>query len=433
MARTTCSWARQAVLLIVLLGGLAATVVAVAASATDWPEWRGPSRSGVTPEKVAAWPAGGPRHLWSANVGKSYAAVAVQGGRVYAVGAANGEETVWCLEAGSGRVLWKHTQAHPQRTNPYEPDPTASTGTPVVAGERVYLLTREGLALCLAAKEGKIAWQRDLARETENGLPPFGCGSSPLCVGDQVIYNIGKQGIALDRRTGAVVWNSGPGVAGHASAVAYRIGGQSGVCLFTGDALVAVEPKTGRQLWRYPWSSANHINGVDPIVSGDRIFITGYGQAAQLRLAGETVSTVYEARVLRSTFSNPVLLNGYLYGSDRGMLQCVDWATGTERWNQPGILRHLPGQEADGVTYHAMSEGALIAAGSHLIALDDSGTLRLIVASPDAYREVARASVLKGPCWTIPVLANGLLYCRNNGGDLVCLDLRPPQRRAAKS
>jgi len=418
--------AQRATVFIALFCGLAIAFPDRIVRAADWPQWRGPSRNGVTSDEgfLAAWPASGPSRLWSARIGKSYAAVSVQGKRLYAIGTREGNETLFCFDAGSGAVLWKYTQPHPKRDTQYDPNPTASTATPVVAGERVYALTREGLAFCLSAKDGTLLWQRDLAKETQGGLPPFGCASSPLVEGNRVIYNVGKHGIALNKQTGAVVWNSGAGVAGHASAVLYRIGGQRGVLLFTGGGLVGVDLATGRPLWRQPWTSPSNLYAVDPIVSGERIFITGYGRAEQLQLAGDTLSVVYETRSLRSNFSSPVLLGGYLYGSDRGTLQCVEWATGTLKWSQPTVPLGPPGQEAGGARHHPLGEGALIAAGKHLIALDEAGNLHLVAATPEAYREVAHAKVMDGPCLTAPVLANGLLYCRNNDGDLVCLDVR---------
>lgn len=426
MAGTYVRSERQAAVVIALCCGLTAALPDSIVLAADWPQWRGPSRNGVTSEEgcLTAWPASGPARLWSARIGKSYAAVSVQGKRLYAIGTSEGQETLFCFDAGSGAVLWKYTQTHPKRDTQYDPNPTASTATPVAAGERVYALTREGLAFCLSAKDGKLLWQRDLSKETQGGLPPFGCASSPLVEGNIVVHNVGKHGIALNKQTGAVVWNSGAGVAGHASAVLYRIGGQRGVLLFTGIGLVGVDLSTGRPLWRQPWTSPSNLYAVDPIVSGERIFITGYGRAEQLRLAGDTLSVVYETRSLRSNFSSPVLLGGYLYGSDRGSLQCVDWATGTLKWSQPTVLLGPPGQEAGGTRHHSLGEGTLIAAGNHLIALDEAGNLHLVAATPEAYREVAHAKVMDGPCLTAPVLANGLLYCRNNDGDLVCLDVR---------
>jgi outer membrane protein assembly factor BamB len=427
-----------AILSIALCCALNAAIPNGIVRAADWPQWRGPSRSGVTSESgwLTAWPASGLPRRWSAQIGKSYAAVSVQGKRLYAMGAREGQETLFCFDAGSGAVLWRYTQMHPKRESPFDPNPTASTATPVVAGERVYAFTREGVALCLSAKAGKLLWRRDLAQETQGGLPPFGCASSPLVEGDLVIYNVGKNGVALNKQTGAVVWNSGSGVAGHASAVLYQIGGQRGVLLFTGGGLVGVDLHTGRRLWGHLWTSPNNLYAVDPVVSGENIFLTGYGGAQQLRLAGDTVFVVYETRSLRSSFSNPVLVDGYLYGSDRGTLRCIDWATGADKWSCPNALLRPPGQAHAGERRQPLGEGALIAAGKHLIVLDEGGNLHLVAATPAAYRELAHAKVLEGPCWTAPALANGLLYCRNNAGDLVCLDLRPVKqgmvRRAAQ-
>src|SRR5690349_1352055 len=87
-----------------------------AARAADWADWRGPSRNGVTSEEVlTAWPAAGPRRLWSAEIGTSYASVAVEGGRVYAIGTRAGQETVYGLDARTGAVLWRFARPHPKR------------------------------------------------------------------------------------------------------------------------------------------------------------------------------------------------------------------------------------------------------------------------------------------------------------------------------
>src|SRR5207237_1790367 len=109
---------------------------------------------------------------------------------------------------------------------------------------------------------------------------------------------------------GGGVCNSGLGGAGHASAVVYRMDAKDGICLLAGDGLVGVDPDTGSELWRYPWPSANHIYAIDPIISGDKILVASYARSGQVQLAGQTVSSVYETRALRATFSNPVLIDG---------------------------------------------------------------------------------------------------------------------------
>jgi outer membrane protein assembly factor BamB len=409
-------------LALLVAGGL----VAGGVRAEDWPHWRGPLRNGVSPEKGwnTKWPAAGPVRLWSTNIGRSYAAVAVWKSRVYALGAQDGQETLRCLDAASGALLWKFAQPHPKRAEQYDPYPTASTGSPVVEAGRVYLLTREGLALCLDAEKGALLWSRDLAKETGGTLPPFGSGSSPLVQGARVIYNLGKHGIALDILTGAVLWNSGAGVGGHATPVYCRLGSDEALLFFANDGLMGVELATGRLLWRHPWTSRGNLFTLDPLVLGDEALISGYNHAQLLRLTLQGATVIYDVRRLRSTFSNPLLLNGRLYGNDRGGLQCVDWKSGAEKWLQPDLLTRPRQAGEPEATRPPVSEGALIAAGSYLIVLDDHGVLRLVSTAGDTYRETVSAKVLNGPCWTLPVLASGLLYCHNNEGDLVCLDLR---------
>src|SRR4051812_43354306 len=84
-----------------------------AAGADDWPQWRGPARNGISSESgwLSQWPPAGPRGVWSVKVGEGYASVAVVGGRVYTSGNANNQDTVYCLNAGSGTPIWKYSYA----------------------------------------------------------------------------------------------------------------------------------------------------------------------------------------------------------------------------------------------------------------------------------------------------------------------------------
>lgn len=284
----------------------------------------------------------------------------------------------------------------------------------------MYVLTREGLALCLSAETGKPEWERDLAKATENGLPPFGCGSSPVVEGGLALLNVGKNGVALDARSGEVAWNSGPGMAGHASPVVLP-GGRA--AFFTGSGLVGVEIRTGKRLWQYPWTVPGNICAIDPIVRGDHLFLTGYLRGVRLHVDEASVRELYETRALRSSFNNPVLVGPYLFGSDRGALVCVDWLTGAEKWRRDGILAPGAKPQAQAFSGPPPAEGGMIAAGKHLLVLDGGGTLHVLDAAPDGCRERARAHLLDGPCWTAPVLANGVLYCRNNEGGLTAVDV----------
>jgi outer membrane protein assembly factor BamB len=284
-----------------------------------------------------------------------------------------------------------------------------------VDGGKVYTISREGQAFCLDALSGKVLWGKDLQRETRATPPQWGFAGSPLIAGNLVIYNVGAAGTALDRQNGRVVWRSAPSTAGYASPVAFTAGGQSGVALFAASGLVGVAPATGRVLWRHPWQTSYDVNAADPVFWGDTVFISSnYNQGgALLRLSRGRPTVVWQNRTMRNHANSCVLVNGHLYGNDENTLKCVDLRTGTETWRRRG-----------------MGKGGLIAADGRLLVMTERGVLLLVKATPSRYTELAQAKVLSGTCWTHPVLANGLLYCRSQEGELVCLDLR---KKASKS
>jgi outer membrane protein assembly factor BamB len=374
--------------------------------AADWPQWRGPQRNGISAETgwQTRWPDAGPRRLWTARVGEGFAAVAVQEGRVYTVGNAGEKDTVYCLDARTGKPLWRHS--YPCASGNY----SGPRATPTVDGNRVYTLSREAQAFCLDAASGRVIWSKDLRRETGARTPQWGFAGSPLLDGNRVLYNVGTAGVALEKGSGRLVWQSGGGAAGYASPVLYTVGNQRGVALFTASGIVGVNPANGRRLWQYPWRTQFDVNAADPIFTGDTVFISSnYNRGCALLRVGRggRPAVVWENRNMRNHFNSCVLLGGYLYGNDENTLKCIDLKTGQERWRRRGI-----------------DKGGLLAAAGHLIVLTGRGTLLVVRATPERYVEVAQAPVMQGTCWTPPVLANGALYCRSHEGELVCLDLR---------
>jgi outer membrane protein assembly factor BamB len=379
---------------------------ALPAEAVDWPQWRGPRRDGISSEAgwLLRWPAGGPRRLWTAPVGEGFSSVAVKGGRVYTMGNARDKDTVYCLAVGTGRVLWRYSYPCPAG------DQSGTRATPAVEANRVYTFSREGQAFCLNASSGKLVWGKDLRRETGAQPPTWGFASSALIDANRVIYNVGGAGVALDKSTGRVLWQSGGGTAGYASPVPFTLGTQRGVAIFSWSGIVSVNPANGRILWQYLWRTSFDVNAADPVFAGDTVFISSnYNRGcALLRLGrGGTPSPVWENRNMRNHFNSCVLVGGYLYGNDQDTLKCLDLRSGAERWQLRGI-----------------GKGGLIAAGGKLIVLTERGQLLIIQPTPQKYTPLAQAQVMRGTCWTAPTLANGLLYCRSHEGELTCLDVR---------
>jgi len=385
---------------------LTALSLGTAARAADWPQWRGPARNGISSETqwLSRWSGSGPRRLWTANVGQGFSSVAVKAGRLYTMGNAGGQDVVSCLQAASGKVVWQY------RYSCAAGDYGGPRATPTVHNGNVYTLSREGLALCLNAATGKVVWRREVAREARAQAPQWGFAGSPLVEGKAVLYNVGTAGVALDKNSGAVLWSSGPKVAGYASPVAYTAGKQRGVAFFVGWGIVALDPNNGRPFWQYPWPTSFDVNAADPVFSGDTVFISsnyGKGGALLRGISAARPALVWETREMRNHFNSCVRVGDALYGNDENTLKCVDARTGAERWRMRG-----------------MGKGGLIAANNKLLALTERGELVVIAATPDRFTELARAKILDGTCWTHPVLANGLLYGRSHEGTLVCVDLR---------
>lgn len=398
----------------VLAGALVTALSFRPVSAEDWPAWRGPAWNGISAETAWTdrWPVEGPRLAWRAEVGTGFSSFAVAGGQAYTLGHAEGKDTLYCFDAATGRILWTHSWPSDLGDRFFEGGPTS---TPTVEGDRVYALGRWGDLFCLETATGRVHWSANIAKDP--GLPPptWGFSGSPRICGDLLILNAGERGLALEKGTGRVVWRSEAKEAGYSTPLPLEVGGRTILLLSTGKAYLAADLRTGKELWRVRWVTQYGVNAADPVADGGRIFLSsGYGRGGALLKLGEgEPETIWEGKVLRTQKNPAVLLGGYLYGIDGDVgqaetgLKCVEFETGKERWIWP---------EA--------GSGSVTAAGDRLIVLTEKGELAVGPASPEGFRPAARARVLEGKCWTVPVISRGRIYARNAGGDVVCLDVR---------
>ncbi|MCX7826842.1 MAG: PQQ-like beta-propeller repeat protein [Verrucomicrobiae bacterium] len=378
--------------------------------ADDWPRWRGPRLNGISDERgwFAPWPAAGPKVLWRASVGTGFSSFAVSQGRVFTMGNTNGMDSVWCFDAASGRVLWRHSYACPLAPRFYE---GGTLATPTVDGDSVYTISKKGHLRRLDAATGRVAWSKNIAEELNIALPEWDLAGSPFIEGDLLVLNVGSAGAALDKHTGNVLWSTGTNTCGYSTPVPFNIDGKRAIAVLSADSVVAVELKTGRELWRHAWHTSRAVNAADPVFAGERFFVSTSDGCALLELRGGKPEIVWKsAKAMRNYFNPSVLLNGHLYGINGTThrpttLTCLELATGAVKWSEPGF-----------------GSGALMAADGKLILLD-KGDLSIIEATSAAYKLLARATILPGKCWTVPVLAHGRLYARNAAGDVVCVEL----------
>ena len=396
---------------------LTAFVLAATSHAADWPSWRGPNRDGITPETdwSSDWPTDGPTRLWKANVGVGFSSMVVADGRLFTMGWADDEDSVLCLDATTGKTHWTFRYPEKLADKMYEGGPNS---TPLVAGTRLFTASKTGKIHSFDSATGQPIWTTDLAKEIGAEIAQWGISGAPaLADAGTLLLNYGPNGVALDPATGKLRWQSGKKKdMSFTTPVVTQFGGKPVALFHMSEALVAVDPATGAKLWSSKFGQGYRTHCSDPIVSGDRVFISSGDDGGELLQIGATqTKRLWKNKNLSTFTGTAVLIGGYLYGHETGgyksgnqELRCLDFETGEVKWGEKGF-----------------GQGSLIASGDRLIVLGEKGEVSIVKASPTKFELLARTQALGGKCWTAPVLANGRLYCRNARGDVICLDVRP--------
>jgi outer membrane protein assembly factor BamB len=371
--------------------------------AADWPRWRGPNADGISVEKdwdpMAVNDQNKP--LWTAQVGQGFSAITVADGKAVTMGNIKNTDVVFCFDAQTGKELWRYEYAESLGAKYYD---GGTHSTPTLADGKVYTLSKVGKAFCLSLADGKVIWQKELKYK----LPEWGFASSPVILGDKVIYNVSEKGVALNKTTSENIWTGENKASGYSTAVIERKDDQTVAYIFDGDNLRCLNADTGAVLWSYPWKTQYGVNASDPIVIGQEIFITGgYNHGCSLiRVeAGQPVK-VWENKNMRSQMSGPVVIDGYIYGIDEKQMACLDWKTGEKKWQEKSV-----------------GQGSLMAADGKLIVISDKGKLFIAKPTPEKFDVIASMQVIEDYCWTMPTLANGKIYVRNAKGKVVCIDV----------
>jgi outer membrane protein assembly factor BamB len=378
------------------------------AVSADWPRWRGVNLDNISSQTgwSVDWPAGGPKVLWRASVGAGYSAVSISQGRAYTMGNTDATDSIYCFDTATGKEIWKHSYPCPAFDHP------GSRATPTIAGDKVYTVSGQGDIFCLDAEKGTVIWSKKAIKEFGVKPPTWGFSCSPLVAEGLVVVDLGPL-IAMKADTGELAWKCGEAVSAYSSPICIQQAGQSRVVAFNGAGLL-IASMDGKKMAEFPYRETNcGVNAVTPIVSDDKCFLAyGYkGGSILLDISKPAPTVVWQSKVMRNHFNTCVLYKGYLYGFDgqtgnSGQLKCVEFATGTEKWAQKG-----------------MGTGTLMLADGKLIIQGEKGDIVIADASPEGFKQLAKAKVLDGICWTNPVLCDGKIYCRNDKGDLLCLDV----------
>ena len=385
-------------------------IMAAAVAGSDWPQWRGPDRNGVSAETglLKQWPPAGPPLSWSvSSLGKGYGSMAIQGGYIYVQGTQNGKSVVFCLNRANGTTVW--TTALGRSLD--QDKGGGPRGTPTIDGDRLYVLSEDGDLACLQTSDGAVVWARNILKDFGGKNPQWLISESPLVDGDHVIVTPGGRGAglaALDKATGKTVWTTAElsDPAAYSSCIVADVLGVRTIMTLTSQAGVGVRAKDGKLMWRYPRVANDTANVTTPVFFGDKVFYTSaYGTgSALLQLKAEAgavkADEAYFSRDMMNHHGGVVLLNGYLYGFSNAILTCMEFATGKVMWRDRSV-----------------GKGTLTFADGHLYLLGEGNTVGLAEASPAAYVEKGRFPIADQgwPSWAHPVISDAALYIRNQG------------------
>jgi outer membrane protein assembly factor BamB len=397
---------------------------AAPAAAGDWPQWLGPTRDGVSPEKVAAW-RDPPPVVWRQPVGEGHSSPVVAAGRVFLHTRQPGKdvEELTAFDAATGNVLWRTPYDRPAFKSFFGNGPRA---TPAVADGRVYTYGLTGMLTCFDAA-GKQLWQVDALNEFKAKNLRFGASCSPLVEGGRVLVNVGGPGasvVAFDKDSGKVAWHSGDGGASYSSPIALGQGATRQIVFLTREGLIGLNPADGSAWWNYPFQDKLFESSTTPVRAGDlllasSITLGSVGLRLEAKDGKPTATEAWKKADLTCYFSTPVPVGSeHVYivtgtipipgkGAPEASLHCIEARTGKVLWTRPKVGK-----------YHA----ALLRTGDgKVLMVDDSSSLILLDTDAKEYRELARSKVC-GETWAHPALANGRLYLRDDK-ELLCIRL----------
>ena len=388
--------------------------------AADWPQFLGPARDGHSLETklVWNWPQGGPPIAWKKDIGSGWAGPVVAGGKLILFHRIEGDEIVACLDPATGQQHW--TFKYPTK---YRDDFDFDNGpraTPTVVDGTIFTLGANGDLHAIELASGKKLWGHNLRDDYKADKGFFGIACSPLVIDKEVLVNVGGKGagvVAFDVAAGKELWKSTDDAASYSSPTVADIGGKRAAVFLTRFGLRVLDPSNGKVRYEFPFRPRlnESVQGATPLIWKDQIFLTvSYSTGAALLQAkkGELEEVWANDKTLSCQYNTPVRVGDYLYGvhgrADVGtaILRCVEWKTGAVKWSEPKF----------GVA-------SLVVVDGGLLALTEAGDLVRFDASPDGYKERARATILSKPTRAVPALADGRLFARD-GKKLVCVTLK---------
>jgi outer membrane protein assembly factor BamB len=397
----------------------------------DYPRFLGtgywPEVSGA--ELAADWSANPPEEVWRREIGAGWSAFAIVGNYAFTQEQRGDQELVTCYRVDSGVPVWFHGD-----TTRFDPaDFQGGLGgigpraTPTIHDGNVLTQGATGIVNCLDARTGNVRWSHDTAQEFAADVVVWGKSGSPLVVDGLVVVNVGAPNdpatrgdydsslVAFDLESGSVRWAAGNRQASYASPVVATLAGERQIVVVNEGVVTSHRTADGLVLWEYPWAHAQDTNASasQPIpLPGDRLLLTkGYGVGASLLQVAQSDAGKWSVqplwnppikRLMKTKFTNSALRDGFVYGLDDVLLECMELETGAVQWKK----RRQP----------TFGYGQVLLVGGTLLVLTESGELLMVEAMPDEYRELGSLQALDSAnvTWNTLAFAPPFLLVRNS-------------------
>jgi len=386
-----------------------ATLLTTTSHAQDWPQWRGPNRDA----KVAGFhaPKTWPSQLslkWKSTVGVSDATPALVGGRLYAFSRIGDEEVLQCLDASTGKELWRNGYECGPATGPAASHP-GPRSSPTVADGKVITLGVKGMLSCGDADSGRVIWRRDDFKS----WPLAFVAMSPVVVDGMCIAHLGRETngaiIAYDLKTGAEKWRwSGDGPS-YASPVVMKFGRTKLFITETAEKIVAIDVRDGTLAWSAPFPVKQFTsNSETPLVDGHTVIYGGANRSGAAVKFTKEQGAIVGKELWRSaenppSFTTPVFKKGRLYGvSQTGKFYCRDASNGKTLWAQD-------------VTGRKDGYGSVLDAGDVLLALTPNSQLIVFAPSDKQFTQLASIKVAEKETYAYPVVAGKRIFIQDQG------------------
>lgn len=405
-------------LTLVVLGGSFKTI-----QASDWPQFLGPQRNGISDETglIDQWPSDGLKEVFRVPGGIGMSGLSIQADRVVTLAQNATDQQLLCLDAKTGKQNWA-TKLAPAYSNPMGNGPRSA---PALTDRHAFVLTGEGHLIAVGLAEGEVEWRVNVIGELGGKAAEYGMACSPLVHEGNVIVTAGcpdSTVAAFDANTGKLVWSVGQDRTGYSSPALLEIAGETQLVVFSGTALLGIEPGEGKLLWRFPYETDYDCNIATPIQVGSDVFISSGENHGSVMLSISKEGGAYQVSerwssqgrqsVMRNEWQTSILLQDHLYGFDNvgsagpiTHLTCINAKSGERVWQE---LR--------------FGKGNLISADGKLLITTMDGEFVLVRATDQGFQEIGRQEVL-GMTRQAPALSNGFVYLRDDQ-DIVCIDLR---------